>query len=359
MLKRAWLPKSLALFILFSVFEFPTIEVSSAATPIALNVQSVAQGSPGSASFTGNLTASVTTTAANTILIAYVAWEGSDLSGANNPLTSVIDNGSTGLIWNKRISYYNGNAQSQEIWWAVAPTVGTYGVKASWTNTLVDDSTLNLMAFSGVDLSSPWDSTTSVTLPGTLFGTFSTTKANTYLLGFYGNEWPSVPSSPIPSGTVTQISYVDNNGARWYQYSHVIGGAVASIQNNITLGWAAQSDTSRLSTSFLILDALKAAGQNTPISINSIAQAVKNQTTNIVFSLPSTAGKVSVYANRRPVARCFNISVGAVSNFTCSWKPTSIGLVNLYATFQETGSPSISSTTPVVNVMVGNRSVPR
>jgi hypothetical protein len=355
MIRKALLRKSRVFSILLILFAFLSNNFAIAATPIALNVQTGVQASPYSFPYTGTLSASLTTTSANTILVAYISWEGGANGGSNSTLTNFYDGGSTNLTWTKRVGYYNTATQSQEIWWAYAPNIGTYTGTASWTNTNVDDSAINLMAFSGVDQSSPWDSNSATTLPaGTLSGTFSTVKSNTYLLGFYANDMPAPPATPIPSGTVNQISAVTNGGARWYQYSYVIGGAVATVQNNINLGWT--SVNSYLSSSYVILDALKAAGQNTPININSVAQANKNQTSNITFNLPSSPGKVSVYANNRPVARCFNISVGAVSSFTCAWKPAFSGPVKIYATFQETGSAVISSRTSDLNLIVNKRS---
>jgi hypothetical protein len=265
------------------------------------------------------------------------------------------------LDWNSNNDNYdNGAAQSQEIWWAYAPNAGSYSARAQWTNLNVDDLTLSLVAFTGIDLTSPWDSTTAKTLPaGTLSGTFSTIKSNTYLLAFYGNEYYAKPTSPIPSPTVSEISAIDNGGARWYQYSHIIGGAVNTIQNNITLGWTTVDNTSLLSTTYVILDALKASGQNVPISINSISSAQKNQITNIVLYLPGNAGKLSIYANNRPVARCTNISVGAIGTYTCPWKPTTTGMNNIYATFTDSGSSTVTSTTSIVSVQVLNRTTTR
>jgi hypothetical protein len=358
MIRKTLAQKAGVFLLSLFIFSISNNFYSEAATPIALNVQATTLASPYNSTYTGSLSASITTTAPNTILVAYVSWEGGTTGGPNSALSSFTDGSSTNLTWTKRIGYYNTATQSQEVWWAFAPNIGTYTGTANWVSTNVDDSALNLMAFTGVDQSSPWDSSSATTLPaGTLSAQFSTIKSNTYLLGFFANDMPATPATPLPSGTVSQISYVTNGGARWYQYSYVIGGAVASVQNNINLGWTSVSNY--LSTSYVILDALKASGQNVPISINSIAAAQKNQTANIVLGLPSSTGKVSVYANGRPVARCFNISVGAVSSFTCPWKPTTSGATNIYATFQETGSPSISSRTSTVNLFVNKRTTAR
>ena len=333
-------------------------ETTYGANPISLNTQVVGQSSPYSATYSGTLSASITTTVSNTLLVAYVSWEGAGLTGTNKALTSFTDGGSSGLTWTKRTAYYNAANQSQEIWWAYAPTAQTYTATATWTSANVDDTAINLMAFTGVDANSPWDSTSATLLtPPNLSGSFSTSNSNTYLLAFYGNCWPASPATPIPNGVVSQISLVTNGGAWWYQYAYVIGGAVNTTQNNISLGWTSVSGYQ--STSFVILDALKGSGQNVPITINSVATASKNQASNIIFNLPSSPGTVSVYANGHPVPRCFKIAVGAVASFTCQWKPAITGNNSIYATYTATGSPVVSSVTPTMNVMVSKRSSAR
>ena len=364
MIRKTLAQKAGVFLLSLFIFSISNNFYSEAATPIALNVQATTLASPIKSTYTGSLSASITTTAPNTILVAYVSWEGGTSVGPNSALSSFTDGSSTNLTWTKRIGYYNTatqsytGTQSQEVWWAFAPNIGRYTGTANWVSTNVDASALNLMAFTGVDQSSPWDSSSATRLPaGTLSAQFSTINSNTYLLGFFANDYPATPATPLPSGTVSQISYVTNGGGNLNQYSYVIGGAVASVQNNINLGWTSVSNN--LEISYVILDALKASGQNVPISINSIAAARKNQTANIVLGLPSSTGKVSVYANGRPVARCTNISVGAIGTYTCPWKPTTTGMNNIYATFTDSGSSTVTSTTSIVSVQVLNRTTTR
>jgi hypothetical protein len=125
--------------------------------------------------YTGSLSLNMTTTRSNDILIAYVGWEAGGSSTANSQTSSVTSaSGTSALTWNLRTRYQNGGDQTQEIWWAVVPTAGTYGVQINWTSQYIDDASLILLAVNGANTTSPWDGTTATKPPmGLISGSYS------------------------------------------------------------------------------------------------------------------------------------------------------------------------------------------
>jgi hypothetical protein len=74
-----------------------------------------------------------------------------------------------------------------------------------------------------------------------------------------------------------------------------------------------------------------------PSAVNSISFSaqVKKLLANTITATVSLAGKVSFFANGRPIPRCANIATTAVSPFTaqCVWKPLTHGQVSVTTTF--------------------------
>lgn len=301
---------------------------------------------------TGSISASMTTTRSNDILIAYVGWESGGLSTANSQSSSVVSaSGTPNLTWTLRTRYQNGGDQTQEIWWAVAPTAGTYGVQVNWVNQSVDDASLIIFAVNGANTTSPWEGASATKVPmGSVSGSYSTTYANSFVLTFYANEKSSQAVSPIPNGTSNSIASALNGGARWWEYLYVAGAAVSSIVTNQTWGWASASADATFAT--VIIDALHDANY---VEVNSVTFTVNsnliyNATTAIQATIPSASGKVTFYAKGKVIAGCKNRKVGGSNTVSCNWKPNLHGQIPIYVYYISDGGQQVTSATKTVNV---------
>lgn len=315
-------------------------------------------GTPGSSAAssvsTGSISASMTTTRSNNILIAYVGWESGGGSSANSQSSSVVSaSGRPSLTWTLRTRYQNGGDQTQEIWWAVAPTPGTYGVQINWINQVIDDASLIIFAVNGANTTSPWEGSSATKLPlGSISGNYSTTYANTFVLTFYGNEKATQVTGPIPNGTSASIASKLNNAATWWEYIFVAGAAVSSSFTNQTWGWSGTSGTGGTQFAAVIIDALRDANY---IEIDSVtfeigSSVVYNTGVSIQATIPSAYGRVTIFAKNKPIAGCKNRKVGGSNSFSCSWKPNYHGQVPVYVSYVSDGGQQFTSATKTVNV---------
>jgi len=74
---------------------------------------------------------------------------------------------------------------------------------------------------------------------------------------------------------------------------------------------------------------------NSSVSSIAFSGQIKKATANTITATVSVAGKVSFFANGRPIPRCANIATTAVSPFTaqCVWKPLVHGQISVTTTF--------------------------
>jgi hypothetical protein len=297
------------------------------------------QTSPGAVT-SGSISTTMTTTRSNDILIAYVGWESGGHSSANSQSSSVTSaTGTPALTWNLRTRYQNGGDQTQEIWWAVAPTAGNYGVQVNWSSQYVDDADLILFAINGANLTTPWEGTSATKLPlGAISGSYSTTYANTFVLTFYANEKSTNASGPIPNGVNTSIANVINNGQTW--------------------GWSTTTGTAN-TVSAVIIDALRDANyiDITTATISISANVTYKSPTTIQATIPSSSGKVTFYAMGKPIAGCKNIKVNGTNSVSCSWKPALHGSVDVFVNYLSDGGQQIRSA--LKNIVVTRRNTLR
>jgi hypothetical protein len=73
---------------------------------------------------------------------------------------------------------------------------------------------------------------------------------------------------------------------------------------------------------------------------------------------PSVAGKVTFKANGQVIPGCKNKAVSASATVTCSYRPSTRGVVIISATLEPTSNSYIGATTSS-NTIVGNRTGPR
>lgn len=114
----------------------------------------------GSASSVSSFTASITTVAANTILLAWIG----NVTGASPPTVSSVT--ATGLTFTKRFGVnFTGNVSNgidYELWWAKVATPGSYTVTANSSSFL--NGTMGLVSYKNVNQTVPFDP--NFTLPG-------------------------------------------------------------------------------------------------------------------------------------------------------------------------------------------------
>jgi len=74
---------------------------------------------------------------------------------------------------------------------------------------------------------------------------------------------------------------------------------------------------------------------NSSVSSIAFSGQIKKATANTITATVSVAGRVSFFANGRPIPRCANVATTAVSPFTaqCVWKPLVHGQISVTTTF--------------------------
>ncbi len=337
------------LFIVLSVFVSPI----SAHAANGMVVDGTPGTTMGSNLGSSNLSTTITTTLSNDILIAYVGWESGGLSTANSQSSSVTSStGAPSLTWTLRTRYQNGGDQTQEIWWAVAPTPGTYGVKINWSGQSIDDVSLILFAVNGANTISPWEGASATKLPlGTVSGNYSTAYANDFVLTFYANEKATQATGPLPSGVNTSIANVLNGGAIWWEYLFVAGAAVSSTITNQIWGWS--GTTGQTGTySAVIIDALRDANY---VEVNSVTFSVNlaatyKSTAIIQATIPSSAGRVTFFAKGKPIPGCKSRKTSGSNSISCNWKPATHGQIPVYVSYISDGGQQFISAASNVNV---------
>lgn len=344
----------LSFFTLLIIFALTCLDPVSAANNMVVDgTPGTSQISPGGTT-SGSISTSMTTTRSNDILIAYVGWESGGRSTANSQSSSVASTaGTPTLTWNLRTRYQNGGDQTQEIWWAVAPTAGTYGVQVNWSSQSVDDASLILFAINGANTTTPWEGSAATKLPlGSLSGNYSTTYANNFILTFYANEKATQVTNPIPSGVNTAIANVINNGATWWEYLFVAGAAVSNVVTSQSWGWSGTSGSGGTTFAAVIIDSLHDVNY---VEINSVSFTVNQlvsfrANTSITATIPSSPGKVTFYANAKPITGCKNRKVSGSNSVTCSWKPTVHGQNSIFVSFISDGGQQLVSQTSFTTV---------
>jgi hypothetical protein len=164
-----------------------------APSPITLDGSAKA----GSASVS-SISASLTTTKTNDIIVAYVF-------GSSSTARTVSSVTATGLTFTKRSGTTHNSAGTLknviEVWWAVAPTAATRTITANFSGVCSDDAMLWVFGVNGADTSNPWD--TNVSLPSIttdvtgnftsqLSTAFSTNGGDRFVFAFGSNNGSSV-----------------------------------------------------------------------------------------------------------------------------------------------------------------------
>lgn len=141
----------------------------------------------------------ITTTIAPTILV---------ITGSlnNAAITSIT---SSGLTWQKRGGIGSGfGTYNFEIWWAAAPSLLTsHVVTVNTTSPGSDYAALTLMAVSGVNMDTPWDTNASLTATGAGGSALiiSTDASDTFIIGGYKQQ----TAAPTAGSGFTTVSGVD------------------------------------------------------------------------------------------------------------------------------------------------------
>lgn len=225
-------------------------------------------GATGTSSGTASVSATITTSLAADIIVAYVFCE--KPSGTQVTVSGVSGGGLTWALRKQFTWVPSGQSNDIEIWWAAAASaLSAQTITASLTGT-VDNASLHLIAVSGVpNQSSPWDTNVSLPAAGAPAGsvtntpstTISTTSTTTLVLGFWGiastvqrtagTGFTALYSTSTSSGTLFTRTFSE------YQ-------TFASAQSNTTVNF---NGTGGIAGGGYIFDALSGAAGTTAYSL--------------------------------------------------------------------------------------------
>lgn len=170
----------------------------------------------------GAMNLAFTTDSANAIAVLFVYVEAGSTTTPNTMVASVATVTSPALTWTRRFrTPGTGKFGYIDVWWAVLPAAGSYGVQVTF-NSNFDDAAASVLTFKDCNTSSPFDadaslpnaqSYTAITVP-TVTGVH-TSQAEAYLLWFVAINFNQI--GDVPAGW-TQIALVQNNGAQLYAW---------------------------------------------------------------------------------------------------------------------------------------------
>ncbi len=173
-------------------------------------------GATATASSTNSISAAITTSLADDIIIAFFHCE---LNASSITVNSVSGGG---LTWTRRTQFVWGANNTIEIWWAYAHTpLTSQTITVSCTGSF-DDASLQLIAFNGAySFVTPWD--TGGAYPYTALVTTSSVSVNitsstptSFVLGFLGS--PNSNNGAAGSG-FTSLYTTTNGGAALWSYT--------------------------------------------------------------------------------------------------------------------------------------------
>lgn len=195
------------------------------------------------------LTATGVSIPSNTMIVAFVAWE---VASAVSTGTAVsITNNSGGLTWSRRATlagYAYGDlasAQRIEVWWAINNTGSTINNNTiTYTNSATwDDATMTIHIFSGVNLTTPWRTSTSGSQTGigstVPYATLTTDTTNSLaimmLTRAYFTNNGSFVLPPNSNGSWTLISNPINPGGTRYSYGYIYNATYSTTTSNVNI----------------------------------------------------------------------------------------------------------------------------
>jgi chitodextrinase len=174
----------------------PSVPVTTPA-PASITVTSIGttQQSVGASTMTSP---AVSTTAANTLLVAFIATDGPQ--GAAQTITSVTGGG---LTWTLR-KRVNVQAGSSEIWQAVAPNVVSNITVTATRSSGGYQGMITVVGFQGASTATPGATGGSSSTSGAPSATLITTKPNSLIWGV-GNDWDHATARTVGAGQ-TKVS---------------------------------------------------------------------------------------------------------------------------------------------------------
>lgn len=202
------------------------------------------------------LVATLTTTLANDVIVVVAMGE---QSGGGPALASVT---APGLSFAQRVRSNASGRTSLEVWWAIAAApLSAVAITATFV-AAVDDAAMAVFGVNGCDLTSPWDSNTSLpakqsfTAPAAIsFSGISTSQPHDLLLAMVANSSPSLGTAP--TGFARLASALNGGGAQW-GYACVDTMAVSTPEVSATFTWQAGISVGGASGAEAIFDALTA-----------------------------------------------------------------------------------------------------
>lgn len=204
----------------------------------------------GQASSTTAVSATLTTTLTNNIIVAIVCIEGTAVTS-----TGITNVTASGLTFTKyTTNFFSSTANAgykvlQEVWYATASSILT-AVTVSSSTVLFDDATIVVFGVNGCNLSAPFDTGTNMPI-NTTFASGSTTKTvtgintnsnNPLLIASWYTDVSNVLNT-LDTG-YSQIAYVQNNGAVKWMYNFVERkGVSGTAQSSATHNGATTTST--------------------------------------------------------------------------------------------------------------------
>lgn len=239
-----------------------TSTTTTVLSPPCVQAETFGLDSSASAQWSSTASGAVTlsTASPNDIIVVIVADEN---PSAVEKVTSISSANLPSGSWHERsnLTQYTtypsySSYTDMEVWWAYAPNKLSSETITATLSGSIDDGAIIAFGVSGANTTAPWD--TNAGLPNAVIGnsltpsvTVSTTARNTIILGI---DSTGSYTALTPGAGYTQIQYVANNGATYYEYAIAEYAMATSPQTGIAVDVTASASNPW----FMVGDAIRA-----------------------------------------------------------------------------------------------------
>ena len=191
--------------------------------------------------------------------------------------------------------------------------------------------------------------------PSTLIGTFTNSGLVDPILTFTGNfSLPTAGTYWLRFGAT--VYYQPQFSMSAVTTGSVSGWSVGRMRESTDSGASFTTRGDNLTFLFVVNGTGGGLVSASTISLTAPTSAIFRETLSLTATMGEAGsdGKVTFFANKKKIPGCISIRSSALSA-TCSWKPSTRGVVGITAKVVPSDSNVTSSTSSVVQVRVANR----
>lgn len=195
-------------------------------------------------------------------------------------------------------------------------------------------------------------------LPGSFIGSLSFSSEASNVATFTGSSivlpsagyyWVQLGATSSQMNCYTSSANYSGSNAGWISYAGIAYGATGS--GYTPTSWAAfGSPQSAYQINFTLFGTETGSGS---ISISNAPSNATYRTSTSITATTTGTGKATFYQNRKVISTCKNLNVSG-SSVTCTWLPSTHGVITIYALYTPSGGSTIKSNSTFLSIVARN-----